>query len=289
MKINIECIPCYFKQALQAAQFATDDPALWWDTMHNVAAYVQTLGPGLSSHDVAENVHRIIRQSTKCADPYRDVKRKFNELALSMLDDARGRVQDAPDPLEAAVRMSIAGNVIDFGSEVFLDLDSTILKIMDVPFAIDHRTDFFEKVKTAQNVLVLGDNTGEIVFDRLLLEQLAPRRITFSVRGAPILNDATPSDARQAGVHELADIIDTGAPIPGVPLERMPDEFLKAFHAADIIISKGQANFESLCDKKLDNLFFLFTIKCKLVGRRTGTSIGDIVLIQSSRLELRDV
>lgn len=286
MNINVECIPCYFRQALQAAKFATDDRELWWRTLRDVAAYVQSLGPDALSHEVAETVHRIIRESTECADPYAGVKRTFNRRALEMLPAARKRVEDAKNPLDAAVRMSIAGNVIDFGSEAFLDLDKTVDEILDVPFAVDHSAAFEAAVSRARNVLVLGDNAGEIVFDRLLLERLAPRPITFVVRGAPILNDATPEDAAEAGIGELATVIDSGLAVAGTPLERMPAGFIQQFNTADIIISKGQANFESLCELHFDNLFFLFTIKCNLVARRTGTQVGDIMLAQSSRLTL---
>jgi hypothetical protein len=288
VKIHVDCIPCYFRQALQAARFATGDETLWWRTMADVAAYVQTLGPHMLSHDAAEQVHRIIRQATHCADPYARVKTEFNRRAQEMLPDARRRVQAAADPLDAAARMAIAGNVIDFGSQAFLDLDETVEKILDMPFAIDHRREFFEQLKAARTVLVLADNTGEIVFDKLLLEQLQDKRLIVNVRGAPILNDATPQDAREAGLHELAEIIDTGLPNPGIPIERMDTDFLDLFNSVDIIISKGQANFESLCEQDRGNLFFLFTTKCRLVGRRTGTRIGDIMLIRSDKLELQD-
>ena len=289
MKIHIDCIPCYFRQGLQAARFATDNQSHWWRTMHRLGDYIQSLTPESESHDVAEIVHRIIRESTECPDPYVQVKKDFNKKALDMFPAAEARVLEADNPLEAAVRMSIAGNVIDFGSAAFLDLDETMARIMDMPFAVDHREDFFKAVEAAENVLVLGDNTGEIVFDKLLLKQLAPRDITFVVRGAPILNDATPPDAIEAGVHELARIIDTGLPVPGLPLERMSQEFMAVFDNADLIISKGQANFESLSGCNLPNLFFMFTIKCDLVARCTGTSLADIVLIKGDRLTLKEV
>ena len=157
-----------------------------------------------------------------------------------------------------------------------------------MPFAIDHRAAFFERLASARTVLVLADNAGEIVFDKLLLERLEGRRLVFCVRGAPILNDATPQDARAAGVHHLAEIMDSGLACAGVPLARMAPDFLDLFRNADIIISKGQANFESLSDQFRENLFFLFTTKCQLVGRRTGTRIGDIMIIQSSRLTLTE-
>lgn len=286
MNINIECIPCYYRQALQAARFATDDESLWWATLRNLGDYLKTLDATMASHDVAETAHRIIRESTGCADPYKKVKVEFNRRALAMLPRERGRVLAAADPLDAALRMSIAGNVIDFGSEAFLDLDETIGTILEKPFAIDHGPAFHDAVKSAKTVLFLGDNAGEIVFDKLLLEQLAPRKIFFAVRGAPILNDATPPDARDAGIHELAEIIDSGLAVAGMPLDRLPRRYLDIYNSADVVISKGQANFESLCEQPKENLFMLFTIKCELVARRTRTRVGDIVLAQGGRVEL---
>jgi len=131
----------------------------------------------------------------------------------------------------------------------------------------------------------LGDIRHDDV-DRLLLEQLAPRHITFAARGGPILNDATPDDARAAGIHEHAEIIDTGAPSAGVPLDRVSRRFLDAFESADLIISKGQANFESLCETTRENIFFLYTIKCRLVARYTNTKVGDIMLSQGGHVKL---
>jgi uncharacterized protein with ATP-grasp and redox domains len=285
VKIHIDCIPCYFRQALQAARFATDDQTLWWRTMSEIAAFVRTAGPHMQSHDAAETVHRLIREATGCPDPYARVKKEYTRRALDMLPDARRRVLAAPDPLDAAVRMGIAGNVIDFGSQAFLDLDETVEKILDVPFAIDHREDFFVQLRAACTVLLLADNAGEIVFDTLLLEQLRDKRLVVCVRGAPILNDATREDALDSGLHELAEITDTGHACPGIPLERMSADFLDLFHSADIIIAKGQANFESLCEQDRANLFLLFTTKCRLVGARTGTQIGDIMLIRSDKLK----
>lgn len=288
MKIHIDCVPCYFRQALQAARFATTDQTLWWRTMADIAAFVQTIGPHMQSHDTAEAVHRIIRETTGCPDPYAVVKQQYTRLALDMLPDARRRVLAAPDPLDAAVRMGIAGNVIDFGAQAFLDLDETVKNILDVPFAIDHRSDFFERLQKAHTVLLLADNAGEIVFDRLLLEQIQDKKVTVCVRGGPVLNDATREDAFASGLQDLADIADTGLPCPGIPLERMSKDFLDLFDSADIIIAKGQANFESLCEQNRSNLFLLFTTKCRLVGARTGTRIGDIMLIRSDKMKLEN-
>jgi len=175
---------------------------------------------------------------------------------------------------------------VDFGAETFLDFDHTLANIMEKSFADCRYEQFRAAVDKAQNVLFLGDNTGEIVLDRLLLEQLAPRHITFAARGGPILNDATPDDARAAGIHEHAEIIDTGAPSAGVPLDRVSRRFLDAFESADLIISKGQANFESLCETTRENIFFLYTIKCRLVARYTNTKVGDIMLSQGGHVKL---
>jgi hypothetical protein len=137
-----------------------------------------------------------------------------------------------------------------------------------------------ESIDSAKNILYLGDNCGEIVFDRLLIEQLPLDKVTFVVRGGPIINDATMGDARETGMTELVNVIDNGSNIPGTVLEKCSKEFRECFVDADLIIAKGQGNYETLssCEK---NIFFLLQAKCPVISGHIGCEQGSFIVKRS--------
>ena len=279
-----DCIPCFLRQALEAARFATDDP-----TLHS-RIVLQTLG-AVAAMDLSQPppaaiqiIQRLLRQTTGVDDPYRDAKSRCNLLALQMLPELVVDVRQAHDPFAAAIRFAIAGNVIDLGAKGGLGeagMPAALRRALGEPMAGDIET-FRRAVSAARQILYLADNAGEIVFDRLLIEQLPTDRVTLVVRGAPTINDATREDAQTAGLLGLVEVIDNGSDAPGTILADCSEDFRRRFYAADLIIAKGQGNFESLGDVA-PGVFFLFKVKCPMVAAQIGHPVGSQVLWRSPR------
>ena len=280
MKTTLDCIPCFARQALQAARFATDDPQVQETVMRAVLREVAEMDMNQPPPVMAQWVHRRLRALTGSPDPYRSAKDDFNRLALELLPAMERQIALATDPLALAVRYAIAGNAMDLGPSMNVSvaqLRHSIETVLDSPFEGDVEL-LRRALNGAEHILYLADNTGEIVFDRLLIQQLPPGRVTVAVRGAPILNDATLEDARTAGLHELAEVIDNGSDAPGTLLSDCSDAFVTRFRAADLIIAKGQGNYETLSEVAAP-LFFLLKVKCSLVGDRVGLSLGTHALV----------
>ncbi|MCD6389947.1 MAG: DUF89 family protein, partial [Desulfobulbaceae bacterium] len=249
MKTFLDCVPCFVGQALGAARFVTDDESIHEEVLRKVMSNASKMDLSLSPPKIGQEIHRLIRQITGNKDPYRDIKEHSNQLALGVYSKLKERIEDSSDPFETAVRIAIAGNIIDFAKMNDLD-DAKIHQAIEDSFTValskSAVNDFRNAIDKSKNILYIGDNAGEIVFDRLLLEQLSCEKITFVVRGGPVINDATMDDARTAGLAELVEVIDNGSDVPGTIVETCSEQFRKRFNSADLIISKGQGNYETL-------------------------------------------
>jgi uncharacterized protein with ATP-grasp and redox domains len=237
-----------------------------------------TLSPPLFGGSLRQWVRAITGQT----DPYLAVKQESNRLALALLPAWRERLQTAANPRQTAVKMAIAGNVIDYGINGDLTAE-TIPGELESSFAGPFQGDiaeFFAAVERATEILFLADNAGELVFDRLLLELLPSEKITVVVKGGPAINDALRADATVAGLDGWVAVTDTGCEGAGIELASCSPIFRRQFAQADLIIAKGQANFESL-DGNGQNIFFLFKVKCTVVGQHIGQEVGTLVLHRS--------
>ena len=188
------------------------------------------------------------------------------------------------DPFETALRIAVAGNIIDFGVHTndSIQIRATIEKALEAQFAIDHIRELKDRLCHASLVLYLADNAGEIVFDRLFVEQIGAGRVVCAVRHAPIINDATLDDAEQAGLCDVCRVISSGCTAPGTLIRECSDEFKTLFSSADIVISKGQGNFETLNHTDRD-IFFLFMVKCQVISREVSVPVGGFVVMHSRR------
>lgn len=209
----------------------------------------------------------------------------MNRMALDLVPALRARIAAHPDPREAAVRVAIGGNLLDVGAKTQIaaeDLPDHLETIWTQPLRGDLEG-LFREAERAHSILYLADNAGEIVFDKLLIEQLPAEKITLFVRGRPVLNDATAADAEFAGLPELVPVLDNGSDAPGTILDDCSDEFRGWFDRADLVIAKGQDNYETLSEVD-KNVYFLFTVKCPLVSARVGEPVGSLVAKPSRRL-----
>lgn len=280
MQTALDCYPCFFRQALQAAREVTDEPAVHQAVMRSVSEICAGLDTDQSPPAVGQRIHRIIRQITGDADPYRKIKQRFNAHAVALRDRLRDRVPEAGDPFEAAVRLSIAGNRIDFGA----CSDVSEQEISDLTDRAAHHLFNGElntlkaAVRRTERLLFLADNAGEIALDMLLIEQLPTNRVTVAVRGGPAINDATMADAEAVGLTDIVRVIDNGSDAPGTLLDDCSPAFRDAFEQADLILAKGQGNYESLSDLDDDRLYFLLIPKCALVAGHLGCGEGQFVV-----------
>jgi uncharacterized protein with ATP-grasp and redox domains len=233
---------------------------------------------------ISAPLYNLVGRICGVKDPYQSKKIKYTNAALKLLPDLFMNVKKATDPFETAVRTAIAGNLIDFGTgndESIIDLDLALKEFLVKPFLISDIEELKASTDVAGTVLYIGDNAGETVFDRPLLSLLSPARITYAARGGPIINDATVDDAILAGIHLHADVISTGDDIPGIVIDRCSIEFLNAWESADLVIAKGQGNFETLTElPPTGKLFMLFSVKCHVAAKYLKADMGDMVAMK---------
>lgn len=282
MNTSLDCIPCLLRQTLEAARLVSDDPEVHSQILREVLHWSQEMDFNQSPPAMAQRIHRRLRAITGVADPYLTAKARLNRIALELLPALRTEIELSKSPLMTAVRIAIAGNMIDMGVNGNLteqDVHQALQRALSEPF-FGEQERFFQAIARAGSILYLADNAGEIAFDRLLIEQILPERVTLAVRGAPVINDATLTDAQAVGLDEIVAIIDNGSDAPGTLLDDCSPEFRRRFAEADLIIAKGQGNFETLNDQP-GNLFFLFKVKCSLVAHHVQQPLGTQVLAQS--------
>jgi len=262
---------------------ATDDELLHQKVMKEVMQFLMTIDFSLSPPEISREVHEIIRKKTGILDPYKHVKKMANNKAKQQLPLLQKLVDHAADPLLMAVKLSIIGNVVDFGTIHRYDADEMIKKIETLCFDDSNYPYFKKRLEESTSLLYLADNTGEILFDRLLLEQLHAmgKRTTVVVKSNPIINDATIEDATWAGIDEYATVIkgDEGCEYsaPGLILKWTSNSFQHLLERVDMVISKGQGNYEAL--NQIDReVFFLLMAKCPLVAKDIGCEKGTMVL-----------
>jgi hypothetical protein len=279
MKCTLDCLPCFVSQGLSVARMATSDPRVQEQIVRETLCRASQADLTQSPPLFGGSLRQWVRELTGQADPYLAVKQESNRLALALLPAWRERLRTAANPRLTAVKMAIAGNVIDYGMNGDLTAE-TIPAELESSFAGPFHGDvaeFFAAAERATEILFLADNAGELVFDRLLLELLPREKITVVVKGGPAINDALRADATVAGLDGWVAVTDTGDDGAGVELAACSPEFRRRFARADLIIAKGQANFESL-DGSGQNIFFLFKVKCAVVGQYIGQAVGTLVL-----------
>jgi uncharacterized protein with ATP-grasp and redox domains len=283
MHIFLDCIPCFVRQALDAARLATDDKKIHEQVLRKVLALAKDLDMSQSPPAMGQKIHRLIRELVGTEDPYRDVKRRFNNVVLRLYPKMRAHIIESKNNLETAIRLAIAGNIIDFGVNGELqesELEKTISECLAVEFYDMQLRPFKQALYGAEEILYIADNAGEIVFDRLLIEQLPIEKVTVAVKGSPVINDATMKDAVLAGLPRIVEVIDNGSDGPGTILKTCSQIFVDRFEKADLVIAKGQGNYETLSE--IDkNIFFVLKAKCPVIARDLGCEVGEMIFRKS--------
>ncbi len=283
MKASLDCYPCFFIQALKTALLVTSDEKVILQILKNVSVYLSQASFDVTPSEIGVGIYRILSQRTGVEDPYKEVKERCIQQALSLYPELKRLIETSEDRLMTAVRLSIAGNVIDFGTDSSFDLKQELGTILSQDFAVNRYKEFRDALERAQNIVYVADNAGETVFDRLLIEEM-DKPVIYVVREKPIINDATREDALLSGLGDVSEIMSSGCDAPGNILKFCSDEFLKIYGSADLVISKGQGNYEALSDETRP-IFFLLKAKCRVVARDLGVEEGSIILAEASQVK----
>ncbi len=287
MRSSLDCIPCFMRQALEAGRQISNDEQVIGQALKRIAGSLADFNLDLSPPEMGQHIHRILRQEVGSDDPYLQIKRNSTRVALALVPDVIKHLEQSDNPFEVAVRFAIAGNILDFALMSVWDdhkINASFDKALSHPIDSNTVEQLRLELHKAKRVLILADNVGETVFDRFLIEQLPPHLdVTYAVKASPVINDAIAVDAVEAGIDKLADIIDNGTDAPGTLLHQCSPSFLAHFNAADIVIAKGQANFESLntTDRQV---YFLTQIKCIVIAEAYDYNVGDWIVTTTSKL-----
>ncbi len=281
MKTKIDCFPCFLKQTVIALKQYPDGEDLSQEIIKEIFLIIREADISRPPAYTTTLIHRAIRD-TLGADPFKKIKHVYNDKAVGLYPELKEKIENSRDPLWTATRLAIAGNVIDFGISTKIDIGSSIKRALETDIAVDDYLSFKATVQETDEIHYLLDNSGEIVFDRLLIEELVSsgKRVKAVVKGSPVLNDATYEDAVQVDLTGSCEVIANGSDAIGTIIEWTSPEFQREFQKAGLIISKGQGNFETLLDTK-KNIYFLFQSKCNVVSKELGLSTGSMLLKKS--------
>jgi len=282
MKINLDCVLCFQRQALQAVRFISDNEQVHEKVLRDVMKKLLDLNWDASPPEMAHEVHKIVRNVTKNKDPYNVVKKESNNLVLKLYPELKLKVEKNKDPLKMAIRFAIAGNIIDYGALDEFNINRTLREIATKRFAVDDYNTFKEKVAEAKTLLFFADNAGEIVLDRLLLETILKKKkfqkISLVTKGGPIINDATIQDAVYVDMTTLPNVefltISNGE--VGTGPQRNSQTVKRWIEEHDLVISKGQGNYEGLSE--YNDIFFLLLAKCPVIASDLAINKYDMVL-----------
>ncbi|HPF20645.1 MAG TPA: ARMT1-like domain-containing protein [Syntrophomonas sp.] len=287
MKHSIDCLPCLLRQAVRTVKTHLHDEDVQRQTLQKVMAEMLGVGDDVSAPFIAHKIQNILVEVLGNPDPYKEDKGYYN-CEMIKLEPELLRIRNASDdPFATALKLAAAGNIIDFGPVDGLSREK-VLEIIDTTLETSLSQEALHSLHNdlhnAVTLLYLGDNAGEIVFDKIFVDTIKnsfPKlRIYFATRGKPVLNDITEDDAYLVGMDQLAEIINNGSNIPGTDLAYTTPSFKKIFYQADVVIAKGQGNFETLYGCRKANLYYLFLCKCNLFMSRLGAKQNDLVLLK---------
>lgn len=289
--LSLECLNCALNQLISATELANMPEARRIALMQEAFETVAKKGIDRNNCEIIEEVYRIATRAIGDENPYREVKSHFNRGMMRLWPEVRRHIAKSDNPLAAAVRAAIAGNLIDLaalGLDVSLDIAMAKVHEVDrIGMYIDETASLADALSKAKTLLVLGDNCGEIAMDRLLIEtirKLYPHlHVQYGVRGTAVVNDVTREDAAEVGMDEIAEIIDNGDCVLGTLLYRTSPEFNESFYNADVVICKGMGNYEGLhgCDR--GNMWFLLIAKCNTMARLTKSPRGSILCLRKEK------
>jgi len=281
--MHTDCIKCFLEQANKLLNKYTIPDDIAGDIIVRFRLFIDD-HKNITAPEASCFMHRLINKATNSKDPYKKEKRDYNELLLSLEEDIRDIIKKSDNPFQTALRYALAGNIIDFGPPKPFDVFKALSAAATKEPAIDHSFELKKALKKASTVLYLGDNSGEIVLDKLFIETIGHPNLYFVVRGSNIINDVTIEDAEKVGISKIAKVISNGYDAPSTLLNRCSTEFKKFYNDADIIISKGQGNLEGLIDVTDKKIFFLLMVKCNVIAEMIGVQEKNVVVFYNQKV-----
>ncbi|MDD5530597.1 MAG: ARMT1-like domain-containing protein [bacterium] len=283
MKIFPDCIPCLLKQTLTTLQFATEDTDLHIQGLKEVVRIMPSLIELPTPTHIGRVIHNLTKVITCNPDPYKKVKLEHTETALKLYPELILKLKSSTQkPLLTALKIAAAGNTIDFARGKDFDLSKELELTLNKEFKLCDYDRFINDLKKADKILYIGDNAGETVFDKVLIEEINnyrnDRNVFYAVRGLPVINDATYEDALASGISDVAEIVDSGTDAPAALLEYCTPAFHKLFNQSSLIISKGQGNYEGLSESNAP-IYFLFKVKCPAIEKSLNATLGDLLFL----------
>ena len=273
------CIPCIIKQAHSSAKlFSKGDIEKELTVIKKVCSEVQYVNQGYTAPVFAAKMQSIIENEFQIINPYGTLKKQNYKKAEKYIPYLKTMVENAFDKFEMAVRSAIAGNIIDLAANPLFDIEKEINRITSDNIDLSELDRFRSDLYHAEQILYIADNYEESLFDEILLHQLPKDKTVYAVRSKPILNDITLSDARDLKIDKICRVIESGSEIAGTDLSQGTEEFLELFKNADVVIAKGQGNYETLLNATRP-IYFLFKIKCEVIAKRCGFAFGKSVLL----------
>ncbi len=281
MRIQLDCLPCFLRQILEASRMVTDRTDIHEKIVEDAIKIIKDFKKYKTPPELAKDIHNLVKIHTSNPDPYKKLKEETIEIAKNFYPRLKALLEKEENRLLLALKISAIGNTLDAGvysTKDFEKLSKRIDEELKKDFAVADIEEFTKILEKAKTILIIGDNAGETVFDKILVEELnSAAEVFYAVRGEPIINDATLEDAYKSGLNECSKVISTGCALPGISFKECNQEFLEVFEKADLIISKGQGNYESLSEIKKENLFFLLKVKCPVIASHIGIEVNNYV------------
>jgi uncharacterized protein with ATP-grasp and redox domains len=290
MKLDLNCITCNINQCIKVIELLELDINRKEEMMREVLKYLSEADYSKCNPEVMGGTWQIILKYAESDNPYEHIKKYYNMEVLKMVEAIENLIENSEDPFNTALKVAIAGNLIDFAAKHKFDLEmlkKKIMNIREINLSVDHSKSLHDSLKTSGSLMYLGDNCGEIALDKLFIKYIKKEfphiKVYFGVRGKTIVNDATLQDAQMVGMQEVAEVIENGDGSLGTVITRTSEEFREKFYGADVVIAKGQGNYEGLSEIDRNNIFHLFMAKCDPVSSTLGVSTMSIVCIENKR------
>jgi damage-control phosphatase, subfamily I len=287
MKIQPECVPCLLKRILFETQQVTQDTKQQTDVIRATCLmFSKQYNPDICSATIATQVHKRVYDLLHDSDPYKKLKQDSTRVALSLVPKVNRLISTSSDPLKTSMLCAILGNVMDFGIEGAHShpgmLEQVFDRLFDEKLGYDDYSRLKELIKKAKRLVFFTDNCGEIVFDKLLCQELKrfnpDLALTVVVKGEPVLSDATVQDAIDVQFQDVADVLTTGCFAVGVDFQQLPKAVTQALKSADLIVCKGMANYESFSETSYKPVVYLLRIKCQTIARSMGLPLNTSVI-----------
>ncbi|KOF55664.1 hypothetical protein AGR56_17580 [Clostridium sp. DMHC 10] len=285
MKIHDKCLPCVVNQAIKVADITGTHKKE--ELLREVFTYLSKMDFEVTTPEIIGEIFDIIKKYINNPDPYKETRNYYNTLLLKMLPKFERKLKQAENSFQLAVRYAIIGNIIDFNpihNTLLEDIFDYFEKMEEAKLAIDDSKVLMQDILNAKTLLYLGDNCGEICMDKLFIKKIKELnshvRIFFGVRGKPVVNDSIAEDAYAVGIDEYAEVIDNGDGSLGTVLNRTSTEFKEVYKKSDVVIAKGQANYECLSEEN-KNIYFLLMTKCDVIAEDIGVEEKKMICMKN--------